>query len=66
MSGEEASGRGNKGVVGFGDEGKHEVVDDSHNMSSRQFFEAGSIFKQGYIPAIMQAVFDLAVGSEHK
>ena len=53
VSSEETSGSRDKGEVGFGDQGENEIVDNSHVVSCRMFFEAGLVFVQSDIARVM-------------
>jgi hypothetical protein len=64
ISSKEASGRGHKSEMRFSDQGEDEIVNDGHVMSRRMFFEVGLVFVQGDIPRIMQAIFNVPVGTQ--
>jgi len=53
VSSEEASSRGDKREVGFGNESEDEIVEDRHVVSSGMVFEAGLIFMQSDIARVM-------------
>ena len=65
VSSEEASSRRNKGEPRRGDQSEDEIVQDGHVVSCGMFFETGLVFVQGYIPGIVQAVFDTPIGAQH-
>ena len=46
-------------------QGQNQIVDNGHIMSRTLVFEAGMIFMQRNITAIVQAIFDLPVRSQH-
>ena len=65
MSGEVATGGGDKEEVGLGNECEQEIVNDCHVVSSRMFLEAGVVFMQSHIAGIMEAIFDLPIRAQH-
>jgi hypothetical protein len=65
VGGIEASGSRKEAVFRFGKEAKQDVIDDSHNMSGGVGLEMCAVFLQGYIPAVMQTIFDLPIRAKH-
>lgn len=60
-----ASGRWGKCKAGVGNESKNDIVDDTHDVHGRILGEAGLVFVQSNIPAVMQTILDLPVGAQH-
>ncbi len=65
MSVEAASGRGQKGIARLCENTEQQVVEDGHTVSGGTLFEAGAIFLESDIPAVVRAILDLPIRAEH-
>jgi hypothetical protein len=65
VSSKETPGRGDKGEVRLGDQGKHQVVNNGHVVRRTMFLEACLVFMQGHVSGIMQTVLNLSIRVQH-
>ena len=65
VSSEETSGGRDKRELRFGNQSEHEIVEDSHIVSSGMFFETSMVFMETRIAWVMKVVLNLPVGAQH-